>query len=88
MAEMLGGKHVGCVTPEQEIKTPSAEKPIVELEKLKNFNEISVLVPEANDRSFKMELNEFGVKSFVKDLIPVEQKILEINTRSGKTVRV
>lgn len=35
-----------------------------------------------------MELNEFGVKSFVKDLIPTEQKILEINTRSGKTVRV
>lgn len=86
--EFVGLCTSGCVTPEQEIKTPSAEKPIVELERLKNFNEISVLVPEANDRSFKMELNEFGVKSFVKDLIPTEQKILEINTRSGKTVRV
>ena len=74
----------GCVTPEQEIVTPEGKQAIADLELEKNP---SVLVPVSSG-SDSLEMSTLAVKSFVKDIMPAEQKILTITTQSGISIRV
>ncbi len=74
----------GCVAPESKIQTPKGAFTIQEMD---DYQTDSVLVPKARSNK-QIELTQFPVKAYLKDMIEAEQKTLVITTESGGTLQV
>lgn len=73
----------GCVTADTEVVSASGN---LEISKLAQLTDQEVSVPQFANGEFNT--TPFKVKSFIKDMMSVEQKILKITTKSKGVIKV